>query len=110
MLSRTGRPSSLIAAVLALALGDLLVQRKVRVGLTGAVVSSTLDVPDASPDRRTGYSSGASLAMPLTGSSSFTSPFRTMSARIVAVKTFVIDPISKTVFASRAGCPGPASP
>ena len=37
-----------------------------------------------------------------TGSSSATSPFRTMSARMSDVKTLVIDPISKTVLPSRA--------
>ena len=40
------------------------------------------------------------------GSSRLTSPFPTMSARIIDVNTFVIDPISKSVFSSIDGSPG----
>jgi hypothetical protein len=45
-----------------------------------------------------------------TGSSSFTSPRSAMSASRVAVKTLVIDPISKTLSASSGIAPGPGLP
>ena len=45
-----------------------------------------------------------------TGSSSETSPFCTISARTVDVKTFEMEPISNTLLPSSGGWPGPGSP
>ena len=65
------RATSILVLALAATQSNLRAQQRVRTGLTGGVVSSTLDSPDANSDRRTAFAAGLAIDLPFSPSLSF---------------------------------------